>query len=110
MKIRIDLNDRLLLENEVIKAITADGEQKFHISEVKTAMIITTDLGPFYDDMGLALNIDQETAIFIMSSHPDYQTFLFDQFGKSVKIDYNKIIAASTCTENKIFEIYKKEV
>ena len=45
-----------------------------------------------------------------MSSHPDYQTFLFDQFGKSVKIDYDKIIEASTCTENKIFEIYKKEV
>lgn len=110
MKIRIDSNDRIFLENDIIKAITADGEQKFHISEVEAAMIITTDLGPFYDDMGLVLHIDSETAVFIMSSHPDYQTFLFDQFGKSVEVDYNKIIEASTCTENKIFEIYKKEV
>lgn len=111
MKIRIETdNDRLFLENDVIKAIADGVEHTFNISEVEAALILTTDLGPFYDDMGLALRIDSETAVFIMSSHPDYKNFLFDEFGKTVAIDYNEIIKASTCTENKIFVIYKKEV
>ena len=108
MKICIDLNDRLLLENEVIKAITADGEQKFHISEVKMALIITTDLGPFYDDMGLALHIDKETAIFIMSSHPDYQTFCLTNLENRLKLTMTKSLKLQLVQKIKFLKYIKK--
>lgn len=71
-------------------------------------MIITNDLGPFCDDMCLALRINSETAIFIMSEHPCYGTFLFDQLGKTLELDYNMMIKASTCIENNVFVIFKR--
>ena len=70
---------------------------------------MTTDLGPFYDDMGLAVDVGNNTVIFIMSEHKCYSSFLFDQIGKVLPIDHHKIIDASSCTENSIFEIYVKK-
>ncbi len=69
---------------------------------------LTTDLGPFYDDMGLAVDVGNDEVIFIMSEHRCYKSFLFDQIGKVLPIDYQKIIDASSCTENRVFEIYRK--
>lgn len=110
MKIKIETaDDRLSIENGKIKAIVNNNEYSFFVSEVEQVLIITTDLGPFYDDMCLAVRINEETAIFIMSEHPCYNEFLFDQLGKEIQLDYDSIIKASTCTENDIFVVYKRE-
>lgn len=108
MKIKIGLNDTLSLIGGKIHALAGGIEYAFELSEIEEVIIITNDLGPFYDDMCLAIKMDGETAIFIMSEHPMYQAFLFDQLGKAVVIDYNKIIEASLCTENNIFVLYKR--
>lgn len=111
MKILIQSpDDRLSLENGVIKAVANGSCHGFPLSELAEAIILTTDVGPFYDDMGLALRMKDSTAVFILSEHRDYDPFLFDQLGKAVEIDYEAIIQASSCTENKIFIIYKQEV
>lgn len=111
MKILIQTpEDRLSLENGVIKAFSEGTEHSFPIDELAEAIILTTDVGPLYDDMGLALRMKDGTAVFILSGHGDYEVFLFDQLGKAVEIDYEAIIQASACTENKIFIIYKQEV
>lgn len=110
MKIKIqNENDSLKMENDIIKAFSAGKVFEFNIRELQKAMIITTDLGPFYDDMCLALQFKSEATVFIMSGHSEYQAFLFDQLGKSIKLDYEKIISATTCIENNIFVIYENE-
>ena len=107
--IKIETNeDSITLIDNCIKANVSSIEYSFSIDEVEKIVILTTDMGPFYDDMGLAVDVGNDTAIFIMSEHRCYKTFLFDQIAKVFPIDYQKIIDASICTENNIFEIYKK--
>ena len=110
MKIKVETtNDNLLMENGKIKAVVKGEEYFFNIEDIEQVLLITSDLGPFYDDMCLAVRIDEETAIFIMSEHPDYEQFLFDQLGKVIELDYELIIKASTCIENNVFVIYEKK-
>lgn len=110
MKILIQTpDDRLSLENGIIKAIADDIEYSFPLRYLTEAIILTTDVGPLYDDMGLAMRMNDGTAVFIMSEHRDYDSFLFEQLGKNLEIDYEAIIQASACTENRIFRIYKRD-
>ena len=76
--------------------------------KVEKIVLLTTDLGPFYDDMGLAIDVGNDTAIFIMSEHKCFNDFLFEQIGKVLSIDYQKVIEASSCIERNVFEIYRK--
>lgn len=109
MKIKIQTSsDSLSLENGKIRAFADGTEYFFDVSEIEEALLITNDLGPFCDDMCLALRINSETAIFIMSEHPCYSTFLLDQLGKTLELDYNMMIKASTCFENNVFVIFKR--
>lgn len=111
MKILIQTTqDSLSLKNGIIKAVSEGKEYSFPIGDLEEAIILTTDVGPLYDDMALAFRMKDGTAVFILSGHRDYEAFLFDQLGKAVQIDYEAIIQASACTENKIFIIYKQEV
>jgi len=109
VKIKIQTDaDSLTLENDRIRAFSDGTEYFFGLSEIEALLIITSDLGPLYDDMCLAVRINSETAIFIMSEHPCYTPFLFDGLGKVLEIDFNAIIEASACTENHVFSIYKR--
>ena len=101
-------NDFVLLEDENIKVFVDSKECSFDISDIKRVLIITTDKGPLYDDMCLVVEMGEETAIFVMSEHPSYETFLFEQLGKILKLNYNEIIQASMSIDNKIFVIYDK--
>ena len=110
MKIKVETAmDSLELINDTIRVVVSNEEYCFALSEVEEVLIITNDLGPIYDDMCMAIKINEETAIFIMSEHPSYSSFLFDQLGKAISINYEKIIEASTCIENNVFLIYKRE-
>lgn len=108
MKIRIETAEDTL---EVVSGkicASADGKRyEYEVQKIEEVLIITSDMGPFYDDMCLAIRVDKETAIFIMSEHPSYKCFLFDQLGKELSLDYNKIIEASVSVENKVFVIYR---
>ena len=108
--IKVETNDDSLhLINNEIYAMVDNHEYVFMIDSVEKIVILTTDVGPFYDDMGLAVDVGNDTAIFIMSEHRCYKNFLFDEIAKVLPIDYQKIIEASTCIENKVFEIYRKK-
>ncbi|MDE6731321.1 MAG: hypothetical protein K2J77_00400 [Oscillospiraceae bacterium] len=109
MKLTLCNIDTICVKDGKIAVVFKDKEYLFAKEEIEAAMIITTDKGPFYDDMCLAIRIDSETAIFVMSEHPCYKEFLFDELKTLIKIDYNKVIEASTCTENNIFFIYKRD-
>ena len=100
--------DSLSLIDNRIWAVAGPDTYIYDLERVEKIVILTTDMGPFFDDMGLAIDVGNNDVIFIMSSHRCYQEFLFDQIGKVLPLDYQKIIDASSCTENKVFEIYVK--
>ena len=109
-KIRVESkSDFILLEDETIKVFANNKEYSFNVSDVQRVLIITTDKGPLYDDMFLVVEVGKETAIFVMSEHPFYETFLFEQLGKILELDYNEIIQASMSVDNKLFVIYKNK-
>lgn len=102
--------DDLFLMDDKIHAIVNSREYIYELSRVKKIVLLTTELGPFYDDMGLAIDVGNNDVIFIMSEHKCYSSFLFDQIGKALPIDYQKILDASSCTDNKNIELYVKDI
>ncbi len=108
MKLTLNNDDDIRVQDGKIVAIFENKEYSFAKDEIEAAMIITTDKGPFCDDMCLAIRIDAETAIFMMSEHPRCSGFLFDELKTLIELDYNKVIEASACTENNIFILYKR--
>ena len=109
MKLTLNSQDTICVKDGKISVVFEGKEYSFAKEEIEAAMIITTDKGPFYDDMCLAVRIDSETAVFVMSEHPQYSGFLFDELKTLVEIDYGKVIEASTCTENNIFFLYQRD-
>lgn len=88
-------------------SIIINGELiKFALSEINKVSVLTTDKGPFEDDVALAIFFNREVYI-LKSEHPMYSGFVFDELGKVVSLDYQEIINASTCTENAEFILYK---
>lgn len=106
--IRIEEEDALYLEGNEIHAYLANQEYVYPLEAIEKMVLLTTDIGPFYDDMGLAIDVGNNTAIFIMSEHRCFKDFLFEKIGKVLPIDYQKVIEASACVENNVFEIYRK--
>lgn len=111
MKIRIENDDKIFVKNNCIEVYANCEKYCFDRSEIEEISIITTDLGPFYDDMGLAIRINKKETIviFILSGHPLFRNFLFDELKQIVDIDYKAVIDAASCVENKIFSIYKRQ-
>ena len=107
--LRIETEDELYLEEQEIHAIINGQEYIYSLDVIEKIVMLTTDLGPFYDDMGLAIDVGNETAVFIMSEHECFQPFLFEQIGKVLPIDFQKVIDASMCKDNNVFEIYRKD-
>lgn len=106
--LRIEIEDSLVLEGNEIHACIEKQKYVYPLESIEKIVLLTTDLGPFYDDMGLAIDVGNNTAIFIMSEHKCFQDFLFEQIGKALPIDYQKVIEASSCIEQNVFEIYRK--
>lgn len=107
IKIYIKNNeDSIVLKGSKIHAIADNTEHICELSSINEMNLLTTDLGPFIDDMCLAILTDNNIVFFVLSEHRCFKPFLFDQLGKVLPIDYQKIIDASTCTKKNIFEIY----
>ena len=101
--------DSIYLTDDKIFVIVDLKEYEYELSSVQKMILLTTDMGPFYDDMGLAVEFANNNVVFIMSEHKCFRPFLFDQIGKALPIDFQKVIDASVCTEKRVFEIYVKQ-
>ncbi len=110
IKIFINNNeDSIILEGNKIHAIADNKEYICELSSINEIDLLTTDSGPFADDMCLAVFADNNIVFLVMSEHRCFKSFLFDQIGRVLPIDYQKIIDASTCTKKNIFEIFIRE-
>jgi hypothetical protein len=79
----------------------------FKIVEISKIAILTSDQGPFVDDVALAVTIEDRVFV-IPSENKLYEKFLFDGISKKITIDFQKVMEASSCTENAEFIIYHK--
>ena len=100
--------DSLSLDGSVISAVSDSKEYLFDLEDVLKIVILTTDAGPFDEDMWLKVYAGGDV-IFIPSGHRCYESFLFDQIGKVLPIDHKNIIEASACTTDKEFVLYERE-
>ena len=100
-------NDIVEISNDEIQ-VNIDGKAFcFKIDEILKIAILTSDQGPFVDDVVLAITI--EGSVFLIPSENKlYEKFLFDEISKKITIDFQKVMEASSCTENAEFIIYKK--
>lgn len=101
--------DSIILEDNNIHVIADNKEYLCELSSINEMDLLTTDSGPFADDMCLVIFADNNFVFLVMSEHRCFRPFLFDQIGKVLPIAYQKIIDATTCTKKNIFEIYIKE-
>jgi hypothetical protein len=81
----------------------------FDIKNLQKISIITTDEGPFLDDVGLALTFI-DTILVLSSEHSCYTKILFDSFSDVLSINYENVIKASTCTENAEFVLWIRNI
>lgn len=109
-RIRIEKDsDSICLVRDKLLVVVDSTDYIYELSSVNRIILITTDSGPLQDDMGLAIDVGNDDVISIMSEHKCFKPFLFDQIGKALPIDFQKIIEASSCADNGEFEIYVKE-
>lgn len=106
--LRIEKDDTLFVVDKDMHVCIDNKEEVYSVNVIEKMVLLTTDVGPLYDDMGLAIDVGDDKVIFIMSEHECFQDFLFEQIGKHLEIDYQKIIEASSCIENNVFEIYRR--
>ena len=108
MKLCLKNSDSIHIEGNNINVILDKQKYVYSKTDIEAAMLITNNLGPYYDDLCLAIRIDKDTAIFIMSEHSLFKGFLFDELSTIINIDYDAVIKATTCVENDIFFIYQR--
>jgi len=92
-----------------IHVVIDSMEYVYGLPSVYKIVLLTTDSGPMHDDMGLVIDVGNNDVIYILSEHKCFTPFLFDQIGKALPVDYQKIIEASTYTDEGVFELYVKE-
>lgn len=89
--IRVEaVTDSICLVNNEILVVVNSKEYIYGLSSVNKMVLFTTDLGPFHDDMGLIIDVENNDEITIMSEHSCFSPFLFDQIGKALPIDFQK--------------------
>ncbi len=100
-------NDNVFCDTIGIHFTIDDKEVTFDISQIEKVSIITTDRGPFEDDVALAVFIGEEIFL-IKSMHKSYSELIFKGLGKVITLDYDMIIESSTSVENAQFIIFEK--
>jgi len=99
--------DTIKTENDEVHICMDEKDNKFKIIDIDKITLLTTDQGPFVDDVALTIVLDQ--CIFLIpSEHHLYQKFLFDDISKKISINFQKIIEASSSTQNAEFMLYSR--
>ena len=100
-------NELLILSNKVITLKDENSkESNFNIDFLQKISILTTDQGPFFDDVALALFFE-ETALILPSEHCCYKN-VYAGFSECLSLNYDAVIKAMSCAENAEFIVWTK--
>lgn len=100
-------DDSIHCDSQRLKIEHQGKPAEFVLSLVEKLSILTTDRGPFEDDMALAVFVFEE--VFLLpSQHPLYEQLLFDQLGKVFPLNYSAITAASASCDPAEFVIFTR--
>lgn len=86
--------DSLFLKDDEIHAVVNCEEFTFSLSTIRRIFLLIAGPKPYCSDWGLSVEVDPDTAIFIMAAHHCFKPLLFDQLGKELPIDYQRVIDA----------------
>jgi hypothetical protein len=84
-----------------------DNILEIPILKIKKISIITTENGPFVDDVFLVLFLEHQT-ITIPPEHPCFQPFLFDQLPQKVGINYEQLAKSMSSCINAEFVLFSR--
>lgn len=94
------------------KTLTVDaietGIYKLNLDDIKKISVITTDQGPFIEDMFVYIEIPDNNFFVVESEMPEFN-FLFTVFESIGGFDYDKFIKATSSTDNAEFICYEKK-
>lgn len=94
------------MSNKIVFNKNSEEANAYETSGINKISIITTDAGPFYDDVAIAIFFDK--IVFIVPlEHASYDE-IYNSISESFKIDYENVIKAMSSTENEEFVIYQR--
>jgi hypothetical protein len=82
------------------------GEEKFDCAGLRFAAIVTTDWGPWADDMALWLALPGADLV-VPSAHAGFMAII-NSLNADFPIDYEQVIAASCCAQNARFTLWQR--
>jgi hypothetical protein len=103
----LDNSDSVRCNSETIVFQVKNNVFEYELEYIEKISILTTDRGPFEDDVAMAIFLPSE--IYIIKSELDlYQNLLFEQLGKYFSLDYQSIIESCSSMVNAEFIIFTK--
>lgn len=102
----IKAKEKLIIENDkLIYYMKNSNVQEFDMSKLTKISVLTTALGPIYDDVALAMFFN-EVVLILTSTHYCYSD-LYDDITKRVSINYEEYIKAMSSVENAEFILWE---
>ncbi|MBO4457877.1 MAG: hypothetical protein J5802_09165 [Butyrivibrio sp.] len=98
--------DSLYVQDGVIHAIVNNMDYPFMLSAITRITAVPTNIGDTYNIVSVSVFVGYDTVICIMSDHRSYTSFLFDQLGKMLPINFQRLNEAGVCKYYGEFEIY----
>lgn len=105
--LQLGQEDFLDLEENELLVWAENRKYVYSIESIEKMVLLKTDEGPLYDDMGLAVDTG-DALILIMSEHKCFQEFLFEQLGQVLPVDYQKVMDAMLYAGQNKFVIYER--
>jgi hypothetical protein len=83
--------------------------EKIYWTDITEVWMITTDVGPFYIDLWLALLGVESGCVIPASQYCNGYNQIYDIVSKYDRFNFQNVIAASCCANNERFLLWKKE-
>ena len=106
--LRLAPEDFLDIEEYELHVWAENQKHVYPLESIEKIVLLKTDAGPLYDDMGLAIDTG-DMVILILSEHNCFQNFLFEQLGQVLPVDYQKVMEATLYAGPNKFVIYEGE-
>lgn len=100
----IDAQRSVTFDNGTLTYETADATHVVQVADIKCIDIITTDRGPFEDDM--FWHIETGGGVIVIPSAADHTNALFDMLGQLGNADYIAMMEAGGCVVNAAFSVW----
>lgn len=106
-RLAVEPGDSLVFRNDQFFLVAADGRHLTrHLGELVSVSVLTTDQGPFADDVHLTL--DFGGPLWLMAiSHPEYKEF-YEALTRRLSFNYEQYLQAVLSVDNNVFLVWSR--